>query len=62
MSLLEHDITKKGQVDKNAAQLDADDNESGEYKVETIQDSVVLRESQWVIYQGSIIWFFGKII
>ena len=41
MSLLEQNITRKGQVDKNnATELDAN-NDSGEYKVELISDSAV---------------------
>ena len=36
MSLLEQDITKKGQVDENATKLDAGDNESGKYEVKAI--------------------------
>ena len=44
--LLEQDITKKEQVDKNVTELDAGDNKSGEYKVEAICDSAVYaRES-----------------
>ena len=48
MSLLEQDTTRKERVDENdAAELDAGDNESGEYKVEAIHDSVVYtRESK----------------
>ena len=47
MSLLEQDTTRKGRVhEKNAEELDAGDN-SGEYKVEAIQDSAVYaRESK----------------
>ena len=38
MSLLGQDTTKKGRVDKKARQikLDADDDNSGEYKLEAI--------------------------
>ena len=39
--LQEQDTTWKERVDKNATELDADDNEGGEYKVETIQNSSV---------------------
>ena len=47
MSLLEYDSTRMGWVqEENAEKLDADDN-SGEYEVETIQDSMVyVRESK----------------
>ena len=44
MSLLEQDTTRKGRVDENATELtelDASDNEGGEYKVEAIYDSAV---------------------
>ena len=41
MSLLEKNTTKKGQVDENATELDASDDEGGEYKVEAIRDSLV---------------------
>ena len=40
MSLLEQDITRKGQVDNENVELDAG-NENGEYEVETIRDSDV---------------------
>ena len=48
ISLLKQDTTRKRRVDKNdMAELDADDNESGEYKVEAIQNSAVYaRESE----------------
>ena len=49
VSLLEQDTTKKGRVDKEVRQMefDADDDESGEYKVEAIWDSAVYaRESE----------------
>ena len=39
MSLLEQDTTKKGQVDKNATELESGDSE--EYKLEAIRDSAV---------------------
>ena len=39
MSLLEQDTTRKGRMDENATELDAGDDEGGEYKVETIWDS-----------------------
>ena len=42
MSLLEQDITKKGRMDENATELDANNNEGGEYKVEAIWDSAIL--------------------
>ena len=42
VSLLEQDTTRKGRVDENdAAELDASDNEGGEYEVEAIRDSAV---------------------
>ena len=41
MSLLEQDTTRKGRVDENATELDAGNNDSGEYKVEAIWDSAV---------------------
>ena len=41
LSLPEQDNTKKGRVDANATELDAGDNDSGDYKVEAIQDSAV---------------------
>ena len=40
-SLLEQDTTKKGRVDEKAMELDAGNNEGGEYEVEAIWDSVV---------------------
>ena len=48
VSLLEQDATKKGRVDdENAAELDAGNNKSREYKVEAIWDSkVYARESE----------------
>ena len=49
VSLLEQDITKKGRVDKEVRliEFDANDNDSGEYKIEVIWDSVVYtRESK----------------
>ena len=47
MSLLEQDITGKGRVDKIATELDASDDDSGEYKVEVIRNSAVYtRESE----------------
>ena len=42
-------------------ELDAGNNESGEFKVKAIWDSAVLQKSQRVIYQGFIIWFFEKL-
>ena len=41
VSLLEQDTTKKGRMDKNAIELDAGNNDSGEYKVEAIRNSAV---------------------
>ena len=42
MSLLEQNTVRKGRVDKNnTAELDAGNNESGEYKVKAICDSAV---------------------
>ena len=41
VSLLEQDTTKKGRVDENATELDAANDESGEYEVEAICDSAV---------------------
>ena len=41
MSLLKQDTTRKGQVDENGMELDAGENDSGEYKVEAICDSAV---------------------
>ena len=47
MSLLEQDTTSKGRVDKNATELDAGYNDSGEYEAEAIRDSAVYaRESE----------------
>ena len=49
VSLLEQDITKKGRVDEEVRQMefDTDNDDSGEYKVEAIWDSVVYaRESE----------------
>ena len=47
MSLLEQDITRKGRVDENATELDAGDDDSGEYKLEEIRDSAIyVRESK----------------
>ena len=46
MLLLEQDTTRKRWIDKNATELDADNDEGGEYKVEAICDSAVYaRES-----------------
>ena len=47
ISLLKQDITKKGRVNKNnATELETGNDESGEYEVETIQNSTVYaRES-----------------
>ena len=39
--LLEQDTIRKGRMDENATELDAGNNNSGEYKVEAIQDSAV---------------------
>ena len=44
MLLLEHDTTRKGWVDKEVRQMEFDNdngNNSGEYKVEAIWDSMV---------------------
>ena len=47
VSLLEQDITRKGRVDGDATELDAGDDEGGEYEVEAIRDSAVYaRESE----------------
>ena len=47
VSLLEQDTTRKGRVDENATELDAGDEDSGEYEVEAIRDSAVYaRESE----------------
>ena len=47
MSLLEQNTTRKGQVDKNATELDAGNDDNGEYEMEAIQDSAVYaRESE----------------
>ena len=46
VSLLEQDTTKKGRVDENPEELEADDN-NGKYEVEAIRDSAVYaRESE----------------
>ena len=46
MSLLEQDTTRKEWVDKNVTELDASDDEGGEYKVEAIRNrAVYARES-----------------
>ena len=46
MSLLERDITKKRRIYNNATELEVDDDEDGEYKVEAICNSVIYaRES-----------------
>ena len=46
VSLLEQDTTRKGRVDEDATELDAGDDEGGEYEVEAIRDSAVYaRES-----------------
>ena len=39
--LLEKNTTKKGQVDENVTELDADSDGSGEYEVEAIWNSAV---------------------
>ena len=45
--MLEQDIIRKARVDENATELDAGDNDSGEYKVEVIWDGAVyVRESE----------------
>ena len=41
MSLLEQNITRKGQVDKTISQLEFQDNIDKEYEVEAICDSAV---------------------
>ena len=43
MSLLEQNTTKKGRVDKKVRQMafEANNNNSGEYKVEAIWDSAI---------------------
>ena len=41
VSLLEQDITRKGQVDENATELDAGEDDSGEYEVEAIWNSAI---------------------
>ena len=47
MSLLEQDTTRKGRMDENATELDAGDDDSGEYEVEAIRDSeVYVRKSE----------------
>ena len=50
MSLLEKNTTRKGRVDKEVRQIEFDtgnNNNSGKYKVEAIQDSAVyMRESK----------------
>ena len=47
MSLLEQDTTRKRWVDKNATELNASNNEGGEYEVEAIQNSAVyVKESK----------------
>ena len=48
VSLLEQDTTRKGRVhEDNLEELDAGDNDSGEYEVEAIRDSAVYaRESE----------------
>ena len=47
MSLLEYDTTRKGQVNKNAIELDVGNKNSGKYKMKAIQDSAVYaRESK----------------
>ena len=49
VSILEKDTTRKGRVDEKARQMefDAGDDQSGEYKVETIWNSAVyVRESK----------------
>ena len=48
VSMLEQDTTRKGRLDnENTAELDADNNESGKYKIEAIWDNAVyVRESK----------------
>ena len=41
MSLLEHDISKKGRVDKKITELEFEAGDSNEYKVEAIWNSAV---------------------
>ena len=41
MLLLEQDITRKEQVDKDETKLDVGDNESGKYEVEAIWYSAI---------------------
>ena len=41
MSLLKQNTTRKGRVDEDITELDAGDNEGGEYKEEEICDSAV---------------------
>ena len=63
VSLLEQDITRKGQVDKNTtelAELDAGE-DSGEYEVEAIRDSAVhARESELGYLLGLYYLVFWK--
>ena len=62
VSLLEQDITRKGQVDKNnAAELDVCDNESKEYEVEAIWNSAVYtKESESGYLPGLYYLVFWK--
>ena len=41
MSLLEKNTTKKGQIDENMIELDIDNNDNREYKVEAMWDSTI---------------------
>lgn len=54
-------IIRKGPMDKNATELDVDNNESKEYKVEAIQNSAVYtRESESSQLQGLYYLVFWK--
>ena len=47
MSLLEQNITRKGQVDKEVKQVEFDNGDNEEYEIEAIQNSAVyVRESE----------------
>lgn len=54
MSLLEQDITRKKQIDKNVRQIEFDIGNSKEYKVKTFQNSMVYAKMSKLGYLAEI--------
>ena len=60
MSLLKQDITRKGRVDKEVRQIEFDTGDnSGEYKVEAIWDSVVYARE---LESGHLLGFYYLVL